>query len=190
MNEGSISYRAYIHLSWTGVYIIKTQGLYLSKYLLALKRAVLWKTTGDLHPRLVVGIGRRVFGIRSGYNFHRLVEHVISQLGDLFSFDVSVVIVHVACTLDDGQLQSKIVAESRVVASLCHLVTFLNDSKSLVQHDNLVAGFTESTFSITQSEAFVKRSDSGRHLEQWKLLQDNNALLGDCALLYTFLPRD
>lgn len=58
----------------------------------------LWKTTGDLHPRLLVRIGR-VFGIRSGYNFHRLVEHLSPQCSDLVRFDVGIVVVHVACTL-------------------------------------------------------------------------------------------
>ena len=105
-------------------------------------------------------------------------------MGDLVSLDVGIVVVHVASTLDDGKLETEIVAESFVVAAFGHLVAFLYLSESLIQRDNLVAGFAKSTFSITQGEAFVKRSDSRRHLEQWKLLQDNDEMQSEYAYLY------
>lgn len=59
------------------------------------------ETTGALFPLIRI---RHVVRVRTRNNFNRLVEKFSSKIGDLVSFSIGVVVVHVANTLNHSKL--------------------------------------------------------------------------------------
>ena len=124
----------------------------------------LWKTTGELHPCHSVRV-RRIVWVWTWYNFDGLVKQLSAQFSYLVCFGICVVVEHVTRSFDDSELQAEIVAERTIVASFCHFISFLHFTQTMVQHNDLIACFLKAAFCFTQSETFIKRFDSRRHLE-------------------------
>jgi len=131
--------------------------------LVGAEKCRLWKTTCGLHP-LSLWI-RWIFRVGSWNDLHRLVKQVPSELCDLVSFVVGVVVVHVADAFDDCKLETQVVAKCLVVASLCHLVSLLNVAEAVIQKDDLVTGLLETTFCFCKRESLVERFHIRAHLE-------------------------